>query len=200
MTKELKIKHLEEPFSFDGGNTYMLALKTKSIKSLGNLSNCFRNCKIIRLKLDGIGQTFYSMEPILIPELGISIHNKQHKHIRFECIIRSDNIDLKRVKEILFKYKPKTLYVKEMEIKTDEGTILEFLPKQFREESIRNIIERSHDVQDTTLFLNRIWDIETLSKIRKKYLGRTLSFILKGSGSIENVMKYEVVGNGKEGN
>ena len=189
----------EDPICFDGIHTYQLVIKSRGLDSLASNQNCFRNCKIIRIKLDGSTETIKNSKKYPIESIpGFEYRKFTATHLRFDGVIKNDDIDLLQIlNEIKFLH-PVTLYIIEMDIKTDTGMILKFASRQMKMRVVLERIEKSKNTLESPLVLKNIYDIETLREVRKKYLGRKMSFILVGEKAAKKVMVYKVLENGDD--
>ena len=184
----------EAPISFDGIHTYQLILKNRGLSYLAEHNNSLRQCKVVRMKLDGSTEVQRTSFPYTVDSIGFAYHKNTVSYFRFDGVIKNDNgIDLAQVLSEVKKLSPSTLYVMEMDIKTDSNMILKFVSRQMKMQVVRDRIKHDKNSHDTPLVLKHIYDIETLREIRKEHLGHQLSFILIGEKGMAETTLYKVI-------
>ncbi len=184
----------EEPICFDGIHTYQLIIKSRALDYLAVKQSCLRNCKVIRLRLDGTTEFIRDSKRYPIPSIGFSYSKNSIHHISFNGTIHNGNgIDLLQVVNELKFLHPSTLYVLELDILTDSGMILKFAGKQMKMNVVTERIHKQKGTHETPLVLRHIYDVETLRKVRKQHIGRKLSFILVGEKGTKKTMLYKVL-------
>ena len=183
----------EEPLSFDGLHTYQLIIKSRSLSYIASKQGAFRNCKITRLRLDGSTEYMKDSKSYRLPGINFLYHKNKMEHIRFDGSVIGKDIDLLEVLNEIKSLNPSTIYILEMDIKTDSGMVIKFASKQMKMGVVLDRIDRSKDTFDSPLVLRHIYDIETLRDIRKTHVGKKISFILEGKKGTKETTLYDVV-------
>lgn len=187
----------EKPISLQNGHIYQLIINSRNLQWLA-IRNIFKNLNITKVVIDGVGNGDYIEKPvnIILKNNSFRIRLINQNKIRFGGhnfgIITGENINLKEVYESLQNYKPQTLFITEIEAK-DDNLILSFKNKMILDRRIRTYLEKSKDTHSTPLFLQRIFDLETLMLIKKKYFYKKVAIIQKSFLEAEDVLQYEII-------
>lgn len=186
---------IEAPIAFDGVHTYQLIIKSRALDYIASIFGVFRDCKIVRIRLDGSSQweqvtTRYNLSSLP----GYTYAKEVLSHIRLDgTFVDKNGIDLVMMVNELKFLKPSTLYILEMDIETDSGMKLRFNSRQMKIDAVKERIDSSRHTLDNPLILQSIFDIETIRNIRKNHLGRRLTFILVGQEGMKETTIYSVL-------
>lgn len=194
--RRMKRESFENPISFDGVHTYQLIIKSRALDYLAAKQNNIRQCRITRIKVDGSTEYVRSQQRYAVAALqDFSYRKESVSHIRFDGSIEdSKGVDLLKVYSELKALKPSTLYIVEMDIKTETGIELKFASRQMKMKVVADRIDKSKSTTDSPLVLRHIYNVETLRQVRKEHLGRKLSFILVGEKATKEGTVYSIMG------
>ncbi|MAH51764.1 hypothetical protein CMI37_38460 [Candidatus Pacearchaeota archaeon] len=197
-TKKIK---WEDPISFDGIHTYQLIIKSRAVNYLATHQASFRNCRIVKLKIDGTTGYVLDNKRHEIPSIpGLGYSESSTSFVQLNCTVFHDNVNLMDILNETRFLKPTTLYVLEMNIETDSGMLLKFASRQMKIDAVISRLIKSKDTMDVPLLLRDIYDKETLRQVRKEFIGRKLCFILVGKKTTKETIEYKILEDEKNGN
>ena len=191
--RKLMLKY-DEPIYFEGGVTYQLILPSRDLEYFA-IRNVFKSCKIKKIFLDGVGESKYSQTRINasgLEKYGYHPRIEEHSRLRFDGELSGEDLDLCEIFSLIKNLKYQTLYITEIIAETPEKVILIFKSRYLSDNRIKAKIEKSLSTHLSPLWLQSIYDLETLRKIKRENFTRKSALILEGKLSKENVKIFNI--------
>jgi len=214
------MKQLTEPYSIDGTPVYIGFLKSRALEWIIH-KKIFSGMEIKRLVINGTNKIIAKRTPIIIDlkksKMSFKIFKEEKSMIKFDMFPVGNNssvtrgkgnwgkyylnsekgkIDLEEIYEILMKYNPETLYIKEIEAWIPNYKLrLIFRDKFTTDENIRKVISKEKDTRANPLFLQYLYDEKTIRMLRKQFFHKNFP-IAKAELDSEKIVKFSIVENG----